>query len=159
MTVIRTHWSKRFWNHVDKGDPDECWEWKGATHPFGYGMLWEDSVSNLTLGAHTFSWRLHNKKPIPKGMYVCHSRDNPPCVNPNHLFLGTQKDNRQDCANKGRTAKGETHGMAKLTNEEVLSIRRLYIPRLFSTRILASMYRISQRNVMRILHGLNWKHV
>lgn len=76
-----------------------CWLWVGGTNGKGYGQLWIDGEPSIM--AHRLSWELHNG-PIPKGMLVCHKCDTPPCVNPDHLFIGTDKDNIQDCIKKGR---------------------------------------------------------
>lgn len=79
--------------------PSGCWEWQNAKNNRGYGKATYNGKLEL---AHRISYRLHNHREIPKGMIVCHTCDNPGCVNPLHLFLGTYSDNMQDCKNKGR---------------------------------------------------------
>ena len=115
--------SERFWRHVKK--TESCWLWTGAKRPYGYGQLGRQDGG--TQVAHRISWELHHG-PIPDGMFVCHHCDNPPCVNPSHLFVGTASDNMQDCARKGRVGggcrSGEEHHLAKLTWANVRAIRR-----------------------------------
>jgi hypothetical protein len=88
--------TERFWTRVDKSG--ECWVWTGAHLPTGYGRL---TGAKRGMYAHRFSWELHNG-PIPDGLLVCHKCDNPPCVRPDHLFLGTNVDNIRDRDAKGR---------------------------------------------------------
>ena len=86
---------ERFWDRVDKKGPDECWEWFGQKNPKGYGYV---KPYGLT---HRFSYELHTGEK-PGELFVCHSCDNPPCVNPAHLWLGTVTDNQRDAKAKGR---------------------------------------------------------
>lgn len=96
--IQRPTTTDRFWAKVKKSDA--CWEWQGGRLPHGYGRI-VISRKEGAVRAHRFSWELHFG-PIPDGMVICHRCDNPPCVRPDHLFVGTQSDNMRDCVNKGR---------------------------------------------------------
>jgi len=91
--------SRRFWEKVDKWGGAACWTWNAATTPGGYGCFTNDLGEQI--GAHQFAWLIHFGE-IPEGKDVLHKCDNPPCVRPEHLFLGTQKDNMRDMVAKGR---------------------------------------------------------
>jgi hypothetical protein len=152
----------RFWSLVDKQESG-CWMWKGATGPKGYGRFNEYPVN---VSAHRFSWSLVNG-PIPAGMFVCHRCDNPGCVNPDHLFLGTPKDNTQDMLSKQRQSRGENHGdkirasekrYHKLTAEEVASIKHLLVLKQ-NVRFIAAAYDVTPRTVVMIRDGITWRHV
>lgn len=155
----RSSFVDRFWKYVTPGDPNECWTWRGCTRN-GYGALGVNAQPAL---AHRVSWEIHNG-PIPEGLIVCHKCDNRPCVNPRHLFLGTQLDNMRDMDAKGRRVtvcnprKGETHPCAKLTPKEVVEIRQL-VAQGISQRKVGRMFGIGQQSVGDIVHRKIWKHV
>jgi hypothetical protein len=97
---------ERLLSFVDSSDPDACWEWRGNRHQQGYGFI---KVNPRNLLAHRVSYELH-VGPIPGGMVVCHQCDNPPCINPAHLRVGTQADNMRESVERGRHANaGKTH--------------------------------------------------
>jgi hypothetical protein len=133
-----------------------CWYWTGWKDKDGYGVL---SVNNRNVRAHRFSWEQVNG-PIPGKMCVCHMCDTPSCVNPDHLFLGSNEDNSADRHAKGRTVKvqGERHGVSKLTAEQVREIRRLY-DRDVRHREIASKFGITPSTVSGIGLRNQWKHV
>ena len=145
---------ERFWAKVDRRDADKCWPWSASRVGWGHGQF---RLANGKQGkAHRFSWELHNGR-IPAGLCVLHRCDNPPCVNPAHLFLGTHADNMADRDAKGRgiVQRGELNHNAKLTREDVLAIRS-------STGTLASvaaMFGTDQANVSLIRRRLSWAHV
>lgn len=151
-----------FWVRVDIRGINECWEWLGAMHDKrrlrNYGSAW-------ALGKRWFAHRLaflFSRGSIADELNVCHACDNPPCCNPWHLFAGTAKDNAQDCISKGRFSKecGEDRYCAKLTEEDVRSIRRDYVPRANGgTLALAKRYGVSRTAIWNLLHGVSWKHV
>jgi len=98
---------QRLWPRLVKGDG--CWEWPGDRNTEGYGRI---CIGNQKRYTHRTAWELTNG-PIPLGMFVCHRCDNPPCCNPEHLFLGTAIDNNRDMKEKGRAARGDASGMRK----------------------------------------------
>lgn len=93
----------RFWAKVNRGGPDDCWEYQAKRDRGGYGRFWLDGK---TRGAHVVAW-LFTRGPVPAGLCVLHRCDNPPCCNPTHLFVGTFGDNNADRAAKGRSAKAQ----------------------------------------------------
>lgn len=132
---------------------DGCWLWKGAG--VKYGVFW---FAGANESAHKVSYMLH-KGDIPLGMQVCHTCDHPKCVNPEHLFLGTAKDNAQDRVRKDRNRKqhGELQEMSKLSNEQVRELRRSYKTGEVSQASLARYYSVSPTTVHDIVHNRIYK--
>lgn len=143
--------NERFWNKVNK-TPD-CWLWTAYTGKHGYGVLKFDGKVDL---AHRVAWNISRPNNCD-GLCVLHTCDNPPCVRPDHLFLGTKQDNSDDMFDKGRNyhPAGENSATAKLTYEEVEHIRGLR-GKLKQVDI-AKMFGINQPHVSRILRGKSWK--
>jgi len=143
---------ERFWRFVKK--TDTCWEWIGRKNRFGYGLI---GNRYKDVKAHRISYKIYIGK-IPEGMLVIHSCDNPSCVNPEHLRLGTQKENIRDMVKKKRHSFGEKNGQAKLTNAEVRKIRFLFRTNNYYgyQRILAKRFSISPTTICEIVH--NKKH-
>jgi len=160
MARKRMSLEERFWKEAKPGDKDSCWEWMGAKTPAGYGHINWNSTHYYT---HRLSWMIHNGK-IPKGMEVCHHCDNPGCVNPAHLFLGTHRDNMRDRDKKKRGifsnpkfkgiivhVRGEKSPVAKLTDRQVKEIRMLYARGGWSYPKLAKRYKVSEQTIYRLI--------
>lgn len=147
-----TSFAARFGLRVKK--TEGCWEWIGPTYR-GYGRLWHNGK---TIRAHRASWLIH-RGDIPSGMFVCHRCDNPKCVKPDHLFLGTHQDNMNDKVQKGRCARldrsGEKSGSAKLTAADVRCIRQ----RLRPQRELATEYGVDPSTISDIQRRKTWINI
>jgi len=145
---------QHFWARVDQsGGPDACWPWTASLKKNGYGQVWIDGKPAY---AHRFSWELAHG-PVPNGLKVLHSCDNPPCVNQAHLFLGTSLVNSADMVSKGRQARGEQNGMARLGEREVIEIRTLREAGYF-LREIAERMGVSIPTVHQVLTGRTWSH-
>jgi hypothetical protein len=141
----------RFCERVLFADADECWTWQGARHGKGYGHF---KMGKLIAKAHRTAYELF-WGPIPDGMQVLHTCDNPPCVNPKHLFLGTNNDNLQDRQRKGRQAKGERHGWAILTEKDVIAIRSAK----GRSVELAKKYGVAPETIASVRKWRSWKYL
>lgn len=141
---------KRFWAKVDKEAPNGCWEWTGARYVKGYGML---RVNGQCKQAH----RLIMGE--PEGLKVLHHCDNPCCVNPDHLYIGTASDNMRDMYRRNRSGerpKGEKHHSARLNWQKVREIRKLALSGVRNT-VLAEQFGVSKVMVGKIVRNLSWK--
>ncbi len=172
---------ERFWSKVDK-TADGCWLWQGTMLQQGYGCF---KIAGKMYKAHRVAY-LYAVDPIPVGLVLCHTCDNPRCVRPDHLFPGTYKDNMQDAMRKGRMAtgdrsgarlhperrvsrdrhwshlhpecrRGELNGRARLTREQVEEIRAQYAGGNVSQFALAKAYHVAQTTISAIVRGVNWK--
>lgn len=187
--MITADQQRRFWAKVNKSGPvfnkdlGACWIWTGtlARHSGGYGIADIQSKPRIAFRAHRVAYELEYG-PIPVGKMLRHKCDNPPCVRPDHLIPGTAKDNSQDMIARRRhwvwlrpdklprgekhwTAKkktvsfGEHHPRAKLTNEQVLEVARIYREEGKSQRTLARQFGVSQSTIWQIVSGTNWSRV
>jgi len=169
----------RFWAKVDKSaGEDGCWIWTAKRNLGGYGHFWDGTylASGRNRLAIASRWVYeHTNGPIPDNLLVCHRCDNPPCVNPSHLFLGTRDDNLRDMMNKGRdrhpcgpdhgmrlrpdrTPKGVRNGRAKLTEVEVLAIREAHEAGR-SQRAVARDFGVRPETVGHIVRRKTWTHI
>lgn len=141
-----------------------CWIWTASAEQHGYGHLWLGAGrGQRTTGAHRLSYTLF-VGPIPDGLLVMHKCDNPPCINPDHLSVGSLRDNMYDCMAKGRMRRGqfpgEKHYRAKLTDEQVLEIRRTYPHgQLGARKVFAEKYGVAPFTIASIVAGETWKHL
>lgn len=154
--------SELFLKHVKKSAKG-CWLWTGYHLPDtprckgGYGQT---TYRGQRMAAHRASWLIH-RGPIPRGKFVLHDcprGDSRDCVRPDHLWLGTHKENMADMVAKNRSAAGERHPKAKLSVVKVVRIRQL-IRKGFSTKQVAAWYRVSPSTIVRAVSGFNWKKV
>ena len=130
-----------------------CWEWSGSRNPKGYGTA---QFRGRGMNAHRVSY-LAFMGPIGPGLCVCHVCDNPGCVNPEHLWLGTYKENWHDCRAKGRETSGERNGRSKLTHDDILRMRLMYALNPDRTQqVIASLFGVSRSCVCKIVNRKAW---
>src|SRR5574341_346476 len=154
MSRLPTDPVQRFWAKVHKSSAG-CWHWVGYRNAGGYGYI-RVRISGCWkyILAHRFSWSLHHG-PIPAGQCVLHRCDVAWCVNPSHLFIGSLVDNVKDMVAKGRGARGEKNGRAKLTMEQVNAIR--YLSSRGSQRQLARSYKVARKTIKGIIENRIWR--
>lgn len=148
-------YTERFWSFVTikRG---ACWDWNGALDKQGYGRLSDRSIPSHFHRAHRVSYEIAYG-PILPGLLVLHRCDRPQCVNPAHLFLGTNGDNARDMVSKNRHAKGSIRGRAKLKEEDIPAIRALQ--GLLSSRKVAQRYGVAKYTIQLIWQRRNWNHI
>lgn|SRR3990167_6701040 len=144
---------KRFWDKVAYARDWKCWLWTGSTNNTGYGRI---NINRKVKLAHRVSFEMKNGK-IKEGMSVLHRCDNPLCVNPKHLMVGTRKENNADMWAKNRGIKGENASWSKLTQEKVDDIRKIYQTEKISMRKLARNFNVSYTTINFIIHKKTWK--
>jgi hypothetical protein len=144
---------ERIKNNININNKTGCWEWKLRRDKDGYASI---NLGGNRERCSRISYQIY-KGQIPNKMLVCHTCDNPPCVNPDHLFIGTHKDNMDDMVSKGKNKKGTNNGRHKLNNNMIKEIKKLYPIKSMPT--LAKMYNVSVVNISSIIRGKIWKHV
>jgi ribosomal protein S25 len=159
---------ERFWSRVDKNGPQPenpecdgvCWIWCGYRDDRGYGRSMNNSGGG-SHQAHRKAWEYYYQQEIPNGLLLRHMCDNPPCVNPKHLIVGTQADNTRDMIERGRMRilVGEEQGMTKLNEEQVREIRKEYSEGKVSYQALADKYGVGNSTIKGICKRLTWKHI
>lgn len=132
-----------------------CWDWIGAGGSTGYGSV---TYKTKRISAHRISYELYKGK-IQKGLFVCHTCDNRKCTNPDHLFLGTIQENLKDMRDKKRHNLGSKNARSKLTEEEVVSLRKMNRVRYFEQQELSKHFDITRSAVSFILNNKSWKHI
>lgn len=145
----------RFWSRVDVREDNECWLWLGYTNAFGHGQF---SLYTKAKYAHRVAFIIANGD-IPKGLQVNHHCDTPACVNPNHLYTGTQQDNMNDKVRRGRGNKGVKHYKVILTPDDVHAIRVLWKSGEFKQKDLAKRFGVSRGCITGIIRHKNWTHI
>jgi hypothetical protein len=168
----------RFWSKVDRSNPEGCWEWKGRLNEFGYGQFYHEGTCKH---AHRISYLLTYKE-LPDNLFVCHKCDNPPCVNPAHLWLGTPKGNTQDSINKGRNTLVKNRGTGgravvngnipesrlyssytnfakKLNPSKVRTIRYLYSTKQYTYKDIAKIYEVTPSAIAGVIRQKTWRHL
>ncbi len=154
VRVIRGDPRQRFAGRVEKV-PSGCHEWRGAKLKDGYGSF---QFEYHGWPAHRWNW-IQAHGPIPDGMVVRHKCDNPPCVNVEHLELGTVQQNQGDMVDRGRSLKGSKNAIAKLNEAKVLEIRIAVRDKTSSQLELAALYGVTPACICHIIRGRAWKHV
>ena len=152
--MITPELQARFHSYVWKNrGPNACWTWDGRKSWHGYGLFYiQVRNPRIEVMAHRLAWELANNRKIPAGMLICHHCDNPACVNPAHLFLGTHADNTADMLAKGRH---RAIARSKLTPTQVIAIRN--DPR--RQTVIAKEYGVDNTTIRAIITGKSWKHL
>ncbi len=154
MTKIKVL-EERFWEKVDIRGENECWEWLASTRSDGYGQIQRGRRGEGIISAHRVSWEIHCGN-IPDGLHVLHTCDNKICVNPNHLFLGTNADNVRDKKEKGFQIRGTQMGTSKLSENDVIEIRNIKEVVGLSNAYLARLFGVSSSSISNIINRKRW---
>lgn len=159
-SILSKRHIKRFWEKVIVGDENSCWIWVGSLYRSGgYGRISFNSKTEKGIyRASRVSYFLRNGID-PAEKLVCHKCDNPICVNPNHLFLGTPTDNILDRESKGRGSKNENTNRNKLTKSNIPDIIMMYVDKKMSKDNIAAFFRVSKHTINHVLWGNTWSNI
>lgn len=148
----------RFWRKVSMGGVNDCWEWLAFKLKTGYGRF---RMGSEMVYAHRVAYCLHHGLELVeiRSKCVCHSCDNPPCCNPDHLWIGTKADNQHDMAEKGRSQVGEKHHNTKMKDYDIKNIRDLLKSGWCTQQTMANAFGVSQSTISKIHTGQSWKHI
>lgn len=160
MTSPSVPLDERLWSRY-REDENGCWLWQGALAAVdpvtgdGYGHI---VYRGEHYGTHRLAWLLAHG-PIPAGMEVCHTCDVRRCINPEHLFLGSHRENMADASRKGRANRGEANGLASLTEPDVLAIRASFTGTRGELAALARKHGVSEAAIRLVVRRETWRHV
>jgi hypothetical protein len=151
---LSKNFPQRFWRKVSK--TESCWIWTGNKSSGRYGEINKFGGHHL-IKSHRASWILHYG-PIPEGYSVCHRCDNPACVRPDHLWIGTHDQNMKDMVSKGRSRglSGERHNLAKLNQDAVAYIRKHHNPQKRIGGMLARKFGVTRHTICSVFHNKSW---
>lgn len=158
--MTKKNLEERFWSKVERRSEQECWPWLGDLASNGYGKfdIWKDGQRTCHTASRVAYMLTFGH--IDANFYVCHKCDNPICVNPNHLFLGTPRENSIDKLRKGRANfQATAEGVAKLTREQVLEIRAKYNPPKCDSSHLSAEYGLDASSIRKIISRKTWRHI
>ena len=153
-TILTDEFVSRFWSNVKMSSLFDCWTWQRAKTKAGYGVT---TNKRKLFYAHRLSWEI-NFGEIPKDLCVLHKCDNPPCVNPAHLFIGTRADNAKDKIEKGRQPRGENVGGSILDKGDVLQIRKLRREG-WKVKRIAAHFNVKPKHIEQIIYRQSWRHI
>jgi len=136
-------------------DSSQCWTWTGARGHKGHGAFAPDGSIPRMMNAHRWIYQHVNGVDLPSDVFVCHRCDNPPCVNPDHLYAGSHQDNMRDMRVRARAARGEHNARSRLVEADVRAIRSSRQTQKF----LAQKYRVSKSTIQLIQHRRTWRHI
>jgi hypothetical protein len=157
-TKRRVPLADRIWSKVDRDtSPDGCWPWLGKISRNGYGLF--STAPGRFKTAHRAVWEVANGRPLVSIEVACHICDNPRCVRPSHVFIGTQTDNMRDMHSKMRHSHGEHVPGSKLTADQVRDIRRRYWSNTATQGELAREHGLNRATIWSVVHRRTWKHV